>query len=73
MPCWSTPIRTKLSLLERANHFSQPYTVAFQTEKLEIKTGDKVLEIGTGSGYQACILMELGAKVYTIEYNQKLV
>ena len=36
---------------------SQPYTVAFQTEKLEIKPGDKVLEIGTGSGYQACILM----------------
>jgi protein-L-isoaspartate(D-aspartate) O-methyltransferase len=51
---------------------SQPYTVAFQTEKLEIKSGDKVLEIGTGSGYQACILMELGAKVYTIEYNRKL-
>lgn len=51
---------------------SQPYTVAFQSEKLEIKSGDKVLEIGTGSGYQACILMELGAKVYTIEYNQKL-
>ncbi len=51
---------------------SQPYTVAFQTEKLEIKPGDKVLEIGTGSGYQACVLMELGAKVYTIEYNKKL-
>jgi protein-L-isoaspartate(D-aspartate) O-methyltransferase len=51
---------------------SQPYTVAFQTEKLEIKLGDKILEIGTGSGYQACILLELGAKVYTIEYNQKL-
>ena len=51
---------------------SQPYTVAFQTEKLEIKTGDKVLEIGTGSGYQACILIEMGAKVYTIEYNKKL-
>lgn len=51
---------------------SQPYTVAFQTEKLEIKTGDKVLEIGTGSGYQACILLEMGAKVYTIEYNKKL-
>lgn len=51
---------------------SQPYTVAFQTEKLEIKSGDKVLEIGTGSGYQACILLELGATVYTIEYNQKL-
>jgi protein-L-isoaspartate(D-aspartate) O-methyltransferase len=51
---------------------SQPYTVAFQTEKLEIKPGDKVLEIGTGSGYQACILLELGARVYTIEYNRKL-
>ena len=51
---------------------SQPYTVAFQTEKLEVKPGDKVLEIGTGSGYQACILLELGAKVYTIEYNRKL-
>jgi len=51
---------------------SQPYTVAFQTEKLEIKAGDKVLEIGTGSGYQACILLELGAKVYTIEYNRIL-
>ena len=51
---------------------SQPYTVAFQTEKLEIKPGDKVLEIGTGSGYQAAILMEMGAKVYTIEFNRKL-
>jgi protein-L-isoaspartate(D-aspartate) O-methyltransferase len=51
---------------------SQPYTVAFQTEKLEIKPGDKVLEIGTGSGYQACVLLEVGAKVYTIEYNHKL-
>jgi protein-L-isoaspartate(D-aspartate) O-methyltransferase len=51
---------------------SQPYTVAFQTDKLEIKPGDKVLEIGTGSGYQACVLLELGAKVYTIEYNRKL-
>jgi protein-L-isoaspartate(D-aspartate) O-methyltransferase len=51
---------------------SQPYTVAFQTEKLEIKPGDKVLEIGTGSGYQACVLLEMGAKVYTIEYNKVL-
>ncbi|HEY3406088.1 MAG TPA: protein-L-isoaspartate(D-aspartate) O-methyltransferase [Ohtaekwangia sp.] len=51
---------------------SQPYTVAFQTEKLEIKPGDKVLEIGTGSGYQACVLLEVGAKVYTIEYNKVL-
>lgn len=51
---------------------SQPFTVAFQTEKLKIKPGDKVLEIGTGSGYQAAILAEMGAKVYTIEYNKKL-
>jgi protein-L-isoaspartate(D-aspartate) O-methyltransferase len=51
---------------------SQPYTVAFQSEKLEIRPGDKVLEIGTGSGYQACVLLEMGAKVYTIEYNRKL-
>ena len=46
---------------------SQPYTVAFQTELLQINPGDKVLEIGTGSGYQAAILHHLGAKVYTIE------
>ncbi|MBL7860629.1 MAG: protein-L-isoaspartate(D-aspartate) O-methyltransferase [Cyclobacteriaceae bacterium] len=51
---------------------SQPFTVAFQTEKLKIKPGEKVLEIGTGSGYQAAILVEMGAKVYTIEYNNKL-
>ncbi len=51
---------------------SQPYTVAFQSEKLEVKPGQKVLEIGTGSGYQAAILLELGAKVYTIEFNKKL-
>jgi len=46
---------------------SQPFTVAYQTQLLHIKKGDKVLEIGTGSGYQTCILVELGAKVYTIE------
>jgi protein-L-isoaspartate(D-aspartate) O-methyltransferase len=51
---------------------SQPFTVAFQSEKLKIKAGDKVLEIGTGSGYQAAVLLEMGAKVYTIEYNKKL-
>lgn len=51
---------------------SQPYTVAFQTELLEINKGDKVLEVGTGSGYQACILMELGARVYTIERQKNL-
>jgi protein-L-isoaspartate(D-aspartate) O-methyltransferase len=51
---------------------SQPYTVAFQTQLLEVKEGDKVLEIGTGSGYQACILLELGAEVFTIEYVEPL-
>jgi len=51
---------------------SQPYTVAYQTELLHIQKGDKVLEIGTGSGYQTCILMELGAKVYTIERQENL-
>jgi len=51
---------------------SQPYTVAYQTQLLQIKKGDKVLEIGTGSGYQTCILLELGAKVYTIERQEKL-
>jgi len=51
---------------------SQPYTVAFQTELLEVKKGDKILEIGTGSGYQACVLAELGAKVFSIERQKKL-
>ena len=51
---------------------SQPYTVAFQTELLEIKKGDNVLEIGTGSGYQTAVLCELGAKVYSIERQREL-
>ncbi|WP_422104966.1 protein-L-isoaspartate(D-aspartate) O-methyltransferase [Winogradskyella sp.] len=51
---------------------SQPYTVAFQTELLQVKSGDKVLEIGTGSGYQCAVLIELGAKVYSIERQQEL-
>lgn len=51
---------------------SQPYTVAFQTELLEIKKGDLVLEIGTGSGYQTAVLCELGAKVYSIERQREL-
>ena len=46
---------------------SQPYTVAFQTELLQVKPGDKILEIGTGSGYQTAVLLYLKAKVYTIE------
>ncbi len=51
---------------------SQPYTVAFQTELLEIQRGNTVLEIGTGSGYQTAVLCELGAKVYSIERQQEL-
>ena len=51
---------------------SQPYTVAYQTELLELKRGDSVLEIGTGSGYQTAVLCELGAKVYSIERQQEL-
>jgi protein-L-isoaspartate(D-aspartate) O-methyltransferase len=51
---------------------SQPYTVAFQTELMQVKPGDKVLEIGTGSGYQCAVLIDLGAKVYSIERQQEL-
>ena len=51
---------------------SQPYTVAFQTELLELKKGDKVLEIGTGSGYQTAVLCTLGAVVYSIERQNEL-
>jgi protein-L-isoaspartate(D-aspartate) O-methyltransferase len=51
---------------------SQPFTVAFQTQLLDIKKGDKVLEIGTGSGYQTAVLCLLGASVYSIERQNKL-
>lgn len=51
---------------------SQPYTVAFQSELLELKLGDKVLEIGTGSGYQTAVLCLLGAQVYSIERQLEL-
>lgn len=51
---------------------SQPYTVAYMTEWLELQPMMKVLEIGTGSGYQACVLMEMGVKVFTIERFKSL-
>lgn len=51
---------------------SQPYTVAFQSQTLEIKPTDKVLEIGTGSGYQTAVLLELKAEVYSIERQKEL-
>lgn len=51
---------------------SHPFTVAFQTEQLDIKSGEKVLEIGTGCGYQTAVLLEMGAKVYSIERQKSL-
>ncbi|GIM51772.1 protein-L-isoaspartate O-methyltransferase [Capnocytophaga cynodegmi] len=51
---------------------SQPYTVAFQTQLLQVSSGQKVLEIGTGSGYQSSVLLFLGVNLFTIERQQKL-
>ena len=51
---------------------SQPYTVAFQSKLLEVKKGDNVLEIGTGSGYQTAVLVTMGAKVYSVERQNEL-
>ena len=51
---------------------SQPYTVAFQTELLQVNQGDKILEIGTGSGYQTAVLCLLGAQVFSIERQKEL-
>jgi len=51
---------------------SQPYTVAFQTELLDLKPREKVLEIGTGSGYQTAVLIEMGAKVFSVERQKAL-
>jgi protein-L-isoaspartate(D-aspartate) O-methyltransferase len=51
---------------------SRPHTVAFQTELLQLKKGEKVLEIGTGSGYQTSVLIEMGVKVFTIERQKAL-
>lgn len=51
---------------------SQPYTVAYQTQLLQVEPNNKVLEIGTGSGYQAAILIEMGAKLFSIERQEKL-
>ncbi len=56
----------------KSQTISQPYTVAVMTEALEIKKGSKVLEVGTGSGYQAAILAEMGVRVFTIERHMEL-
>ncbi len=55
-----------------AQTISQPYTVALQSQLLNVQKRDKILEIGTGSGFQACILAAMGAKVYTIERQEEL-
>ncbi len=69
---WDHAYEDKAFKIDAGQTISQPYTVAYQTELLKIQKGDKVLEIGTGSGYQTCILLELGAKVYTIERQKEL-
>ncbi len=58
--------------IECAQTISQPFTVAYMTQTLEVKPGDKILEIGTGSGYQAAILSMLGAEVFSVERIEKL-
>ena len=58
--------------IQEGQTISQPYTVAYQTQLLEVKQYDKILEIGTGSAYQATVLAELGAYVFTIERQKKL-
>ncbi len=66
------PTKTVLSPIGEGQTISQPYTVAYQTQLLEVKNFDKVLEIGTGSAYQATVLATVGAQVYTIERQKKL-
>ncbi len=58
--------------IEREQTISQPYTVAFQTQLLDLQKRDRVLEIGTGSGYQAAILGQMGARVFTVERQEQL-
>jgi len=69
---WNQAYLDKAFPIGEGQTISQPYTVAYQSELLHIKKGDKVLEIGTGCGYQTCVLLELGAKVFTIERQEKL-
>ena len=58
--------------IEAEQTISQPFTVAFQSQLLDVEKGTKVLEVGTGSAYQACVLAQIGAKVFTIERQKKL-
>src|SRR5687767_11277771 len=58
--------------IEEGQTISQPYTVAYQTQLLRVSSSDKILEIGTGSAYQACVLAWMGAEVFTIERQKKI-
>jgi protein-L-isoaspartate(D-aspartate) O-methyltransferase len=69
---WDHAYEDKAFQIGAGQTISHPHTVAYQTELLQIKSKDKVLEIGTGSGYQTAILLELGAEVYTIERQKEL-
>ena len=69
---WDHAYEDKAFQIGAGQTISHPHTVAYQTELLDIKENDKVLEIGTGSGYQTSILLELGAEVYTIERQKEL-
>lgn len=69
---WDHAYEDKAFQIGAGQTISHPHTVAYQTELLEVTAGDKVLEIGTGSGYQTSILLELGAEVYTIERQKEL-
>ena len=69
---WAQAYLDKAFPIGEGQTISNPYTVAYQSQLLHIQKGDKVLEIGTGCGYQTCVLLELGAKVFTIERQEKL-
>jgi protein-L-isoaspartate(D-aspartate) O-methyltransferase len=68
----SVPLRLRRLPIGEGQTISHPYTVAFQTEQLNIIAGEKVLEIGTGCGYQTAVLSEMGAKVFSVERQKVL-
>jgi protein-L-isoaspartate(D-aspartate) O-methyltransferase len=69
---WTQAYLDKAFPIGDGQTISNPYTVAYQSQLLHIKKGDKILEIGTGCGYQTCVLIEMGAEVYTIERQESL-
>lgn len=69
---WDRAYENKALKLVNGQTISHPYTVAFQSQLLKVQQGDKVLEIGTGSGFQAAILSEMGGRVFSVERQQQL-